>query len=252
MNLHRGSALSEQQSQHDQTEILADALANAAVAFVESGMKVGLGAGRTASRGIELLAQRVIAEGLDIECVAASERAEDLARERGLKIVDFAMLEELDILIDGADAVDRQMRVMKGSRGAMTRERILCWAAKKTVFMVNANKVAQHQIGTDTPLPIAVMAFGLVSTRKALRHIGINGVIRQDMNGQLFITDNGNLVLDATLNGSENLAQLAKELNDIPGVIDHGLFIDEADIILIETEIGEIEHLNRANLSSRT
>ena len=237
--------MSEQQSQHDQTETLTDALACAAIASVQSGMKVGLGAGRTASRGIELLAQRVLTDGLDIECVAASERAEDLARSKGLKIIDFAMLEELDILIDGADAVDRKMQVMKGSRGAMTRERILCWAAKQTIFMVNANKVAQRQIGTDTPLPIAVMAFGLVSTRKALRHIGINGVIRQDMNGQLFITDNGNLILDATLNGSESLPQLAKELNDIPGVIDHGLFIDEADTILIENQAGEIETLNR-------
>jgi len=240
--------LSEQQSQHDQIETLTDALACAAIAHVQSGMKVGLGAGRTASRGIELLAQRVLTEGLDIECVAASERAEDLARAKGLKIIDFAMLEELDILIDGADAVDRKMQVMKGSRGAMTRERILCWAAKQTIFMVNANKVAQRQIGTDTPLPIAVMAFGLVSTRKALRHIGINGVIRQDMNGQLFITDNGNLILDATLNGSESLPQLAKELNDIPGVIDHGLFIDEADTILIENQAGEIETLNRTTL----
>lgn len=230
------------------TDTLVDALATAAVASVESGMKVGLGAGRTAARGIELLAQRVIDEGLDIECVAASEHAEDLARARGLKLVDFAMLEELDILIDGADAVDRKMQVMKGSRGAMTRERILCWAAKKTIFMVNANKVSSTQIGNDTPLPIAVMAFGLVSTRKALRHIGINGVIRHDMDGKLFITDNGNLVLDATLTGSEKLFELASELNDIPGVIDHGLFIDEADIILIETENGEIEMLNRASL----
>ncbi len=233
--------MNEQQSQ----QVVDDALAQAAIAYVKSGMKVGLGAGRTSARGIKLLAQRVVDEQLDIVCVAASEAAEDMARELGLRIVDFAMLEELDILIDGADAVDRKMRVMKGSRGAMTRERILCWAAKKTVFMVNGNKVTDNQIGTDTPLPIAVMAFGLVSTRKALRHIGINGVIRQDMNGQLFITDNGNLVLDATLNGSENLAQLASELNDIPGVIDHGLFIDEADTILIENEAGEIEQLNR-------
>jgi ribose 5-phosphate isomerase A len=241
LHWHRGSALSEQQQ-------IADALALAAVATVQSGMKVGLGAGRTAARGIELLAQRVIDEGLNIECVAASERAEDLAREKGLKIVDFAMLEELDILIDGADAVDKTMQVMKGSRGAMTRERILCWASKQTIFMVNENKVAPEQIGINTPLPIAVMAFGLVSTRNALRHIGVNGVIRQDMDGKLFITDNGNLVLDATLNGSENLAQLATELNDIPGVIDHGLFIDEADIILVEKEDGEIQRLERATL----
>lgn len=211
-------------------------------------MKVGLGAGRTAARGIAALAERVKDEGLDVECVAASDQAEDLARSLGLRITDFALLEELDILIDGADAVDRHMQVMKGSRGAMTRERIICWASKRTVFMVTENKVAESQIGAGTPLPIAVMAFGLVSTRNALRHIGINGVIRQDMDGRLFITDNGNLVLDASLRGDENLAQLATELNDIPGVIDHGLFIDEADIILVEKEDGEIERLERAGL----
>ena len=216
--------------------------------MVQSGMKVGLGAGRTAARGIAALAERVKDEGLDIECVAASDDAEDLARSLGLRITDFAMLEELDILIDGADAVDRHMQVMKGSRGAMTRERIICWASKRTVFMVTENKVAESQIGAGTPLPIAVMAFGLVSTRNALRHIGINGVIRQDMDGRLFITDNGNLVLDASLRGDENLAQLATELNDIPGVIDHGLFIDEADIILIEKEDGSIDRLERAGL----
>ena len=216
--------------------------------MVQSGMKVGLGAGRTAARGIEALAERVRDEHLDIECVAASEQAEDLARSLGLKITDFALLEELDILIDGADAVDRHMQVMKGSRGAMTRERIICWASNRTVFMVTHDKVADTQIGAGTPLPIAVMAFGLVSTRNALRHVGINGVIRQDMDGRLFITDNGNLVLDASLRGDENLAQLATELNDIPGVIDHGLFIDEADSILIEKEYGTIARLERAGL----
>lgn len=216
--------------------------------MVQSGMKVGLGAGRTAARGIAALAERVKDEGLDIECVAASDDAEDLARSLGLRITDFALLEELDILIDGADAVDRHMQVMKGSRGAMTRERIICWASKRTVFMVTENKVAESQIGAGTPLPIAVMAFGLVSTRNALRHVGINGVIRQDIDGRLFITDNGNLVLDASLRGDENLAQLATELNDIPGVIDHGLFIDEADIILVEKEDGSVDRLQRAGI----
>ena len=216
-----------------------------AISEVVSGMTVGLGAGATAARGIQALAQRVIDEGLDINCVGASERSEDLGRSLGLKIVDFAMIEEIDLLVDGADEVDRSMVVMKGSRGAMTRERILCWASRRTVFMVQSKKVAQTQVGSGSPLPIAMMAYGVASTRKALRHIGINGVIRQDMNGRLFLTDNGNLVLDATINGHEDLPELAMELNDIPGVIDHGLFIDEADTILIENEDGTIEHLDR-------
>lgn len=223
----------------------ADVLASTAIAEVVSGMTVGLGAGSTAARGIHALAQRVSDEGLDIHCVAASERAEDLGRSLGLKIIDFAMLDEIDLLIDGADEVDRSMVVMKGSRGAMTRERILCWASKRTIFMVSESKVADQQVGVKSPLPIAIMAYGLASTRKALRHIGINGVIRQDMDGRFFLTDNGNLVLDATINNNEDLPELAMELNDIPGVIDHGLFIDEADTILIEKEDGSIETLNR-------
>jgi len=237
-HLHRGFALSKQQA-------TADTLANTAIADVLTGMTIGLGAGLTAARGIHALAQRVIDEGLDINCVAASERAEDLGRSLGLKIIDFAMLEEIDLLIDGADEVDRSMVVLKGSRGAMTRERILCWASKRTVFMVGEKKVAAEKVGVSCPLPIAIMAYGVASTRKALRHIGINGVIRQDLDGRLFLTDNGNLVLDATINGSENLPELAMGLNDIPGVIDHGLFIDEADTILIENEDGAIERLDR-------
>ncbi|MBL4591923.1 MAG: ribose 5-phosphate isomerase A [Phycisphaerales bacterium] len=223
----------------------ADALAQTAVGLVANKMIVGLGAGKTASRGILALAERVNEEALDIQCVAASQHAEDYARQLGLRIIDFGELEEVDILIDGADEIDRTMSVMKGSRGAMTRERILCWASNLTVFMVHADKIAESQIGIRCPLPIAVMPYGLASTRIALRHIGINGVIRPDHNGGQFVTDNNNFVLDAVLRGDEDLAQLASELNDIPGVIDHGLFIDEADLILIEHEDRDIEHLER-------
>lgn len=232
--------MSEQQQQATR-----DTLAYAAIETIQSGMRVGLGAGQTAARGIHALAQRVIDEKLDIECVAASDRAEDLARSLGLKIVDFAMIDDLDVLIDGADEVDRNMIVLKGSRGAMTRERILCWAARQTIFMVNEDKVSEPQVGVKFPLPIAVMAYGLATTRKALRHIGIHGILRQDLDGRLFLTDNGNLVLDVSISDNEDLEELASELNDIPGVIDHGLFLDEADVILIDKEDGSIERIER-------
>lgn len=239
---HRGSALSDQPAA--QAPERADALAVMAVQPVESGMLVGLGAGRTAARGIRALAERVHRENLKIQCVAASERSDRDARALGLDVVDFGVIESIDLLIDGADEVDRSMRMMKGSRGAMTRERILCWAARRTVFMVTADKVAEKQIGARCPLPIAVMAYGLASTRCALRHIGLNGVLRRDMNGGMFLTDNANLVLDATLSGDEDLVELYDELNSIPGVVDHGLFLDEADEILIEQD-GAIERLTR-------
>jgi ribose 5-phosphate isomerase len=215
-----------------------------AVEPITAGMLVGIGAGRTAARGMVALADRVRREGLEVRCVAASERSSREAVGLGLNVVDFGVIEEVDYLIDGADEVDRAMRLMKGSRGAMTRERILCWASRKAVFMVTADKVAPTQIGARCPLPIAVMAYGLASTRNALRHIGLNGVLRRDMDGKMFLTDNGNLVLDATLSGEEDLMELCDELNSIPGVVDHGLFLDEADEILIEHE-GSIERLVR-------
>jgi ribose 5-phosphate isomerase A len=205
-----------------------------AVEPITDGMLVGLGAGRTAARGIRALADRVRQEGLSVRCVAASERSHAEALALGLEVVDFGVIESVDYLIDGADEVDRALRLMKGSRGAMTRERILAWASRRTVFMVTSDKVAETQIGARCPLPIAVMAYGLASTRNALRHIGLNGVLRRDMDGKMFLTDNGNLILDATLSGDEDLTELYDELNSIPGVVDHGLFLDEADEVLIE------------------
>jgi ribose 5-phosphate isomerase A len=221
----------------------ADALAQAALAQVSSGMLVGLGAGKTAARGIVALAERVRDDDLQIECVAASEVTETLVRDLGLKVVQFASVEQLDILIDGADEVDPQMRVMKGSRGAMTRERMLAWSSRRTVFMVNADK-ATDKIGTRTPLPVAVMAFGLASTRRGIRELGLRGVCRRQLDGDFFLTDNGNLVIDIELAGSENLDELATQLNDLPGVVDHGLFLNEADVILIDRD-GEVDRLER-------
>ncbi len=233
---HRGSALSDQR--------VADALAEAAVSGVASGMTIGLGAGATAARGIKALADRVREQNLEIKCVAASDATEGVAREHGLELIEFALVEELDLLIDGADEVDRNLNVMKGSRGAVTRERMLAWASRHTVFMVGENKVSE-QIGTKTSLAVAVMAFGLASIRAALRDLGLNGVCRREMNGDLFVTDNGNLLLDLSLRGDENLSELAAALNDIPGVVDHGLFLCEADEILIETGRGAVERLAR-------
>ena len=221
-----------------------DTLANLAIEPIADGMLVGLGAGRSASRGMLALAERV-KQGLKVRCVTSTEHRAEEAAKLGLDVIDFGVIEEVDYLIDGADEIDRAMRVIKGSRGAMTRERILCWAAKRTVFMVTEDKIAEPQIGTRFPLPIAVMAYGLASTRRSIRHIGLNGVVRRDLDGQLFLTDNGNLVLDATLSGNEDLLDLCDELNSIPGVVDHGLFLDEADEILVEKNDGSIERLTR-------
>jgi ribose 5-phosphate isomerase A len=227
--------LSEQQ--------VTDHLAEATVAPIQSGMLVGLGTGRTARRGVRALAERIRAEDLKVDCVASSEATEQLARELELRVVDFALVEEVDYLFDGADEVDSKLRMLKGSGGAMTRERIVAWASKRRVYMVDGHKMVEN-LGTNATLPVAVMAYGLASTRASLRSVGLNGVCRRTMDGDMFITDNGNLILDVPLTPDHCLEELAAHLNDIPGVIDHGLFLGEADEVLVDRG-GKIDRLMR-------
>lgn len=214
----------------------ADALAEAAVAGIESGMTVGLGTGRTASRAISALADRVRSEGLEIRCVPTSHVTETLARALGLKVVDFAMIERVDFLFDGADEVDPQLRMLKGAGGAMIRERIVAHAAERRVYIVDESKLVDR-LGQRTTLAIGVMAFGLASVRTRLRDLGLHGVVRRTLDGHLFLTDNGCLVLDVTLE-DRDVDELACQLNDIAGVIDHGLFLTEADEVIVQTSRG--------------
>jgi ribose 5-phosphate isomerase A len=213
-----------------------DALAEAAVAEIRSGMIVGLGTGRTASRAINALAERTRNEGLDIKCVPTSHVTETLARALQLPLTDFAMLETVDYLFDGADEVDPKLRMIKGAGGALVRERVVARAAKKRVYIVDESKLVDR-LGQRTTLSIAVLAFGLASVRAKLRDLGMHGVVRRTLDGHLFLTDNGCLIIDSTLE-DRDVAELACELNDTAGVMDHGLFLDEADEILVETPRG--------------
>lgn len=212
------------------------------MAEIESGMTVGLGTGRTASRAISALADRVRNEALEIRCVPTSHVTETLARALGLKVVDFAMIERVDYLFDGADEVDPQLRMLKGAGGAMIRERIVAHAADRRVYIVDESKLVDR-LGQRTTLAIGVMAFGLASVRMRLRDIGLHGVVRRTLDGHLFLTDNGCLILDTTLE-DRDVDELACAMNDIPGVIDHGLFLTEADEVIVETPRG-LDHMRR-------
>jgi ribose 5-phosphate isomerase A len=225
-------------------QVASDALARAAIDEIQPGMLVGFGAGRTPSRALQALALRARDEDLALRVVAASDATEALCRELGFRVEDFATVEELDLLIDGADEIDRDMRMLKGSRGAVTRERMLAWASRRRVYMVRDEKVSPY-LGLNSTLGIALIPFGLASTRAAIRRLGLNGVMRRGLAGELYVTDNGNLILDVSLNEGEDLQELATELHRIPGVVEHGLFLDEADLLLIEHEGAEIERLER-------
>lgn len=217
-------------------QLASDPLAEAAVAEVKSGMIVGLGTGRTASRAVRALADRVTAENLSIRCVPTSHMTETLARAMRLPLIDFATIERVDYLFDGADEVDPQMRMLKGGGGAMVRERMVARAADRRVYIVSEDKLVDR-LGQRTTLAVAVLAFGLASVRERLRSLGLHGVVRRTLDGHLFLTDNGSLVIDVTLPECD-AAEMTADLNDIAGVVDHGIFLDEADEIIVETPRG--------------
>ena len=222
---------------------VADPLAEAAVAPIESGMIVGLGTGRTASRAILALAERVREEHIDVKCVSTSHVTDTLARAHQMSLVDFTLMERVDYMFDGADEVDEQMRMLKGQHGAIVRQRIMARAAAKRVYLVDEPKLVQ-KLGRRTSLAIAILPWALASIRADLRNMGLNGVVRRTLDGGLFFTDNATLVLDVML-GEQNVEELADELDHVPGVIDHGLFIDEADEILVGLSDGKVRRLVR-------
>lgn len=232
------------------TQSANDALARAAVADIQPGMVVGLGTGRTARRAIAALAGRIIAERLGVTCVSTSEASSAYAQELGIKVREFATIEHVDYLFDGADEVDGHLRMLKGAGGAMTRERLVATAAARRVYLVEEEKLVDH-LGERTPLAVAVMAFGLASIRANLRTLGLSGVLRRSMDGTLYVTDNGNLILDVQLHGGSNnddghnYERLAAALDHTPGVIEHGLFLTEATEALVRRDDGSIERLLR-------
>ncbi|GMV25370.1 MAG: ribose-5-phosphate isomerase A [Phycisphaerae bacterium] len=223
---------------------LADPLAEAAVAEVQSGMLVGLGAGRTASRAIIALAERVRDEGLDVRCVASSHATETVARSQRLNLLDFTLVERVDILIDGADEIDQKLRMLKGHHGAVLRQRLVAHAADRRIYIADENKLVD-QLGKRSALPIVVPMFGLSSVRAHLRDINLIGVVRRTLDGQLFLTGDGHLVLDCMI-GDRDVEELARELDATPGVIDHGLFLTEADEVMVGAADGSVKRLVRA------
>lgn len=223
-----------------------DPLASHAVKPIESGMLVGLGTGRAATRGIHALARRVNDEGLRVECVATSESSAALARELGLTVLAFADVARVDYLFDGADEVSPDLAMLKGRGGAMTREKIVAHASDKRVYLVDEGKLVSH-IGEKFPLPIEVLPFAIASVRAALRDIGLDGPIRTREDGREYHTDNGFLVIDAPIPQGSDARRLNDDLTRIDGVLGHGLFLREADEVLVEShDRASVKRLTRA------
>ncbi|MCC6907266.1 MAG: ribose-5-phosphate isomerase RpiA [Phycisphaerales bacterium] len=215
-----------------------DLLAQAAVESIRTGMIVGLGTGRAASRGIHALAERVKRESLDITCVATSRRSAELALSLGLSVVPMRDVARVDVLFDGIDELEPGLAMTKGAGGAMTREKIVADAADLCIYLMDDSKLVQR-LGERFALPVEVLEFGLAATSAGLERIGLGPLLRTvgDETQDLYLTDEGNLVLDCAYGETSagDLLQLSRDIDSIPGVVGHGLFVTQADVVLIES-----------------
>jgi ribose 5-phosphate isomerase A len=217
--------------------------AEAALAHIEDGMRVGLGSGSTAAAFVRLLGERVAA-GLSVVGVATSEATADIARRSGIPLSTLDETPELDVDIDGADEIGPGLSLIKGGGGALLREKIVANAARQMIVIADQGKRVET-LGAF-PLPIEVVTFGLVATARAIERtaaeLGLSGAIRlRKVRGAPFATDSGNRILDASFGRIPNPEALAKRLADIPGVVEHGLFLGYADLALVASPEGVAE-----------
>lgn len=221
--------------------------AAAAVTYVEDGMRLGIGTGSTADEFIRLLADR-IASGLKIIGVPTSERTAALCRELSVPISTLEEYPQLDLVVDGADEVDNALNLIKGAGGALWREKIVASASSKMIVIADDSK---HVDGLGRfPLPIEVNPFGLTTTRLAIENstqsLGLSGklVLRENENAP-FVTDGGHHIFDAFFGHIPDAKALSTTLLEIPGVVEHGLFLGYANLVLLAgsdgvRQLGEI------------
>ena len=217
--------------------------AQAAIAHVREGMRLGLGSGTTMAHFVELLGRRV-AEGLSVIGVPTSEKTAALARRAGVPLTTLDETPELDLAVDGADEIGPGLALIKGAGGALLREKIVANASERMIVIADAGKRVL-ELGAF-PLPIEVAAFGLTATALAIERatieLGLNAALDVRLNnGAPYVTDGGNRIIDASFGRIPDPEALAGRLAGIPGVIEHGLFLGLADLALLASPDGVAE-----------
>ena len=204
------------------------ALATHALGFVKAGDVVGLGSGRAAEAFVHALASRV-RDGLRIRGVPTSEETERLAREVGIDLVGLEA--DIELTVDGADEVDGRLDLIKGHGGALVRERIVAAASRRQIILVTADKLVES-LGARGPLPVEVLPFAVPLCRRRLEDLGLKPTLRMQ-DERPFVTDNFNVILDCATGPIEDPPRLEQAIRAIPGVIDTGLFLGTADLVVV-------------------
>src|SRR6202790_2338106 len=224
------------QEKNDQEK---EAAARASLQFIREGQVVGLGTGSTAAFFIKLLAEEV-KKGLGIRGIPTSVRSGELAKSLGIPLTTLDECQEIDVTVDGADEVDPQLRLIKGGGGAMLREKIVASATKQLVIVADASK--QVPVLGRLPLPVEVIRFAQALVAKRMAALGAQVTVRTDVSGKPYMTDENNHILDCRFGQIPDADGLARQLSDMPGVVEHGLFIGMASVALFArgTEIVEV------------
>jgi ribose 5-phosphate isomerase A len=205
-----------------------------AVELVEDGMTLGLGTGSTAYWMVERLGERV-REGLRVRCVPTSRRTEEQARALGIPLVTFADVRELDLAIDGADEIGPRLALIKGGGGALLREKLVAAAARRFVVIADASK--QVKVLGRFPLPVEVVPFAWeVTAHRVAKVTNTKPTLRRDERGDIYTTDNGNLILDCHCGEIHDPARMEHELKTLVGVVECGLFVNMCDLAIVTAD----------------
>jgi ribose 5-phosphate isomerase A len=213
-----------------------EAAARASLKYVRDGLIVGLGTGSTATIAIRYLGERV-RDGLKIRGIPTSIASRDLAVQLGIPLTNFDAVQEIDVTIDGADEFDPALNLIKGGGGAMLREKIVASATKKLVIVTDSTK--QVQLLGKFPVPVEVIGFAEALVAKKIAELGASVTQRKDAAGKPYVTDEGHHILDCRFGQIPDPAAMARKLSDTPGIVEHGLFVGMASVVLM-AEAGDV------------
>lgn len=205
-----------------------------AAEYIQEGMIVGLGTGSTARYLVDKVGE-LVKEGLQIQAVPTSKATELQARELGIPLLDINEVGHIDLAIDGVDEIDKNFDAIKGGGGALFREKIVADLAKEVIWIMDESKLVDH-LG-KFPLPIEILPYGYKVIYKKLEGYGFNPIMRKN-GDELFITDNGNYIVDLHLGVSADINEVKYKISNIVGVLETGLFLKMCTRIIVGTDNG--------------